>query len=206
MSNWALTIPAFSISCFADSLAASSAFLAASSAAFNLEIMAFYVMNSFNQACTTFVGQNHGAGQNERCRLVLRDCLILNFIFTATISISILLCGRTLLGLFNPSPDVIESGMIRLRYIFFAYTFSFVQEVLSGYLRGFGISTIPAVSTVIGVCGTRLLWIFIVFPFRPAFSTIMQVYPLSLGLTAIVMLIFTLAIRPSKRFENQREL
>ena len=36
--------------------------IAASSAAFNLEILAYYVLNSFSQACTTFVGQNYGAG------------------------------------------------------------------------------------------------------------------------------------------------
>ncbi len=31
--------------------------IAASSAAFNIEIIAYNVMNSFSQACTTFVGQ-----------------------------------------------------------------------------------------------------------------------------------------------------
>lgn len=35
--------------------------MAASSAAFNVEIMAYYILNSFGQACTTFVGQNYGA-------------------------------------------------------------------------------------------------------------------------------------------------
>lgn len=42
--------------------------MAASSAAFNVEIMAYYILNSFGQACTTFVGQNYGAGQIDRCR------------------------------------------------------------------------------------------------------------------------------------------
>ena len=36
--------------------------IAASSAAFNVEILAYDVLNSFSQACTTFVGQNYGAG------------------------------------------------------------------------------------------------------------------------------------------------
>ncbi len=36
--------------------------IAASSAAFNIEILVYYVFNSFSQACTTFVGQNYGAG------------------------------------------------------------------------------------------------------------------------------------------------
>lgn len=35
--------------------------MAASSAAYNIEIMTYYLLNSFAQACTTFVGQNFGA-------------------------------------------------------------------------------------------------------------------------------------------------
>lgn len=42
--------------------------MAASSAAFNIEIFAYDVMNSFSQACTTFVGQNYGAGNLKRCK------------------------------------------------------------------------------------------------------------------------------------------
>lgn len=37
--------------------------MAASSAAYNIEIFAYDILNSFSQACTTFVGQNYGAGQ-----------------------------------------------------------------------------------------------------------------------------------------------
>lgn len=40
--------------------------IAASSAAFNIEIFAYDVLNSFSQACTTFTGQNYGAGQLKR--------------------------------------------------------------------------------------------------------------------------------------------
>ncbi len=183
-----------------------STVIAASTAGFNLEIIAYFMMNSFNQTCATFVGQNHGAGENARCRRVLFDCLLLNFLFTAVMCISILAFNRTLLSIFTRDQDVIALALVRLRYIFFAYAFSFAQEVLSGYLRGFGISTIPAISTIIGVCGTRLFWIFFVFPKSPSFGRIMQVYPISLGLTALVMMVFALAIRPSRRYAEKTDL
>lgn len=41
--------------------------------------------------------------------------------------------------------------------IFTAYIFSMLYELMSGYLRGYGISTVPAILTIIGVCGVRLL-------------------------------------------------
>ena len=65
--------------------------MAASSAAYNLEIFAYYIMNSFGQACTTFVGQNYGAGKGERCRRVLKLCLLQSLFSTAAASGLILL-------------------------------------------------------------------------------------------------------------------
>ena len=41
--------------------------MAASSAAYNIEIITYDILNSFSQACTTFVGQNVGAGEMKRC-------------------------------------------------------------------------------------------------------------------------------------------
>lgn len=174
--------------------------MAASSAAYNLEIFAYYIMNSFGQACTTFVGQNYGAGKGDRCRKVLKLCLLQSLLSTATASGLILLFGHPLLSIFNTDPDVIAAGQIRLGYMFVAYLFSFTQESLSGYLRGFGVSFIPAACAVIGICGVRLTWIFTVFRQTPSFATVMQVYPVSLGITTLVILAVTLLVKPSRRY------
>lgn len=98
--------------------------------------------------------------------------------------------------------ELLASDVIRLCYIFFAYTFSFVQEVMSGYLRGYGFSFIPALCSVVGICGVRLVWIFTVFRRFPSFETIMQIYPISLGITAAAILTVTLIIRPSAYFQR----
>ena len=58
--------------------------MAASSAAFNIEIIAYYVLNSFSQACATFTGQNYGARQIGRCKRVLGVCILEDFIATAS--------------------------------------------------------------------------------------------------------------------------
>lgn len=177
--------------------------MAASSAAYNLEIFSYYIMNSFGQACTTFVGQNYGAGKGDRCRKTVRLCLLQSAAGTIVSGGLILLFSHPLLSIFNRDPDVIAAGRIRLEYIFAAYLFSFAQEVLSGYLRGFGVSFIPAACAVIGIRGVRLTWIFTVFRRSPSFATIMQVYPLSLGVTAAVILAVTVLVKPSRRYALQ---
>lgn len=173
--------------------------IAASSAAFNIEIFAYYVLNSFSQACTTFTGQNYGAGQLKRCKKVLVLCIVEDFVATATAIILVLISGKVLLSVFNNDPQVISIGYTRLIMVFSAYTFSMLYENLSGYLRGFGISLVPAILTIIGVCGVRILWIFTVFPRNKAFTTIMAAYPISLAATALLIFIATMVYRPSHK-------
>ena len=177
--------------------------IAASSAAFNLEILAYYVLNSFSQACTTFVGQNYGAGNMRRCRKVLGLCLAEDAIASAAAIGLILISGKFLLSIFNHDPEVIQIGYVRLVSIFSAYVFSMLYEVMSGYLRGFGISLVPAILTTIGVCGIRFAWIYIVFQKSQTFQTIMLVYPVSLAATAVLIGIALLVYRPSRRLEKK---
>lgn len=173
--------------------------IAASSAAFNIEIFAYYVLNSFSQACATFVGQNYGAGYMKRCRKTLILCLIEDAIASASAIIVVLLVGKSLLAIFNNNPQVIEIGYTRLIMIFSAYTFSMLYELMSGYLRGFGISLVPAILTIIGVCVVRIIWIYTVFPMKRTFKTIMMAYPISLSITAVLIFIALIIYRPSHK-------
>ena len=176
--------------------------MAASSAAFNIEILAYDVLNSFSQACTTFVGQNYGAGQIRRCRKTLLLTLLEDFIASATAIVIVLLSGKFLLSIFNSDPEVISIGYTRLVIVFSAYTFSMLYEVMSGYMRGFGISLAPAILTTLGVCGVRIAWIKFVFPVSRSFQTIMLAYPVSLSTTALLIFIALMVCRPSKRFAS----
>lgn len=174
--------------------------MAASSAAFNIEVMTYYILNSFTQACTTFVGQNFGAGQLKRCKKTLFLCLFEGAIALGCGIAAILFFGRSLVALFNSDPEVVANGYLRLLYIMPAHVFSLFYEVMSGYLRGFGISLAPAVLTTLGVCGVRITWVQFVFPQSPTLATLMTVYPISLGVTALFMLGALLYYRPTKRF------
>ena len=90
--------------------------IAASSAAFNIEIIAYNVMNSFSQACTTFVGQNFGANKIDRCKKTLFLCLIEDAIASGTAILIVLITGKFLLSIFNNNPEVIEIGYTTVSY------------------------------------------------------------------------------------------
>lgn len=177
--------------------------MAASSAAFNIEVVAYDVLNSFSQACTTFVGQNYGAGKLDRCRKTLVLCLVEDAFASGVAILLVLGSGHFLLSLFNRDPEVIALGYTRLMTVFTAYFFSMLYEVMSGYLRGFGISLVPALLTMLGVCGVRILWIATAFPRNRTFQTILLAYPLSLAATAVLILLALLIYHPSRRTKGE---
>ncbi len=178
--------------------------IAASSAALNLELFAYYVLNSFSQACTTFVGQNYGAGKIDRCKKTLRLCLLEDAIASVTAILLVLVSGKFLLSFFSNDTEVIEIAYTRLLIVFTAYISSMLYEVMSGYLRGFGISLIPAIITMVGVCLVRIVWIHTVFPIHRTFQTILLAYPISLTTTAILIFIVLIIYRPSRRYADKK--
>ena len=177
--------------------------MAVSSAALNIEMLVYYVLNAFAQACTTFVGQNYGAGQTARCKRTLSLSLAEDLLTSAAVAAALLLAGERLMAAFNSEPEVIAVGCMRLRIVFAAYAFTVLYEVMSGYLRGFGISLVPAVQTTLGVCGVRILWVAAVFPLDRTFKTVVLAYPASLAATALLMLAALLYYRPSRRFADR---
>ena len=172
---------------------------AASSAAFNIEIFSYYVLNSFGQACTTITGQNYGAKKIDRCKKTLKLCLLEGIVIEGLMVTTLLICGKNLISIFTDNPELVEIGYIRVMFITTAHLFSLFYDVMSGYMRGYGISLSPALVTMFCICGIRIFWIYTVFEKFRSFQTIMTVYPISLGTTAVAIFILLLIKRPARR-------
>ncbi len=176
--------------------------MAGSAAALNVEIFAFFVLSSFGQTCTTFVGQNNGAHQYERCKKSMLICMGYSYLFTSIAATLMLIFYKELLGLFCKDLEVIEIGYIRLYWLAFAFIFSILQDILSGYLRGFGQSLGPALISLIGICGLRIIWVLTIFKNSPSFSTVMKSYPVSLAITAFAIGILCLVLKRKGKLGN----
>lgn len=164
-------------------------YMAASSAAFNIEIFAFFVVNAFTQTLVTFIGQNYGAGKYERCRDIVRKTLLVSWTFTMIISALLLVFARPLLSLFTNEPQVIEAGLLRVRLLLYAETLNVLMDNLSGAMRGLGKSLVPALTTLICVCGVRIIWVFTGFQIYHTWLSIMIVFPVSWAVNALFIII-----------------
>lgn len=163
--------------------------MAASAAAFTVEINAFCLTNGFGQAATTFVSQNFGAGNLSRCRRVTLVAMGINAIFMLVLSAFILYFAAPLIEFFNNDAEVIRLGVIRLWYIIVPELISVVMEIISGSLRGYGISLAPAIITLVFVCGVRITWVYTVFEKFPTYDTLMAVYGISWFFTMVFLII-----------------
>lgn len=161
--------------------------MAASAAAFNIEIFTYFIINAFGQVCTTFTSQNYGARLVSRCRRVFKLCLMMDGLVAVVSGALTIVFAAPLLSLFNTDAAVISIGYVRLFYIQAFCLVEVVLEIVSGAMRGYGNSLIPAVITLFGICGTRVTWVYTVFAGNPTFDCLMMVFPLSWIVTVVIL-------------------
>ena len=162
--------------------------MAASAAAFTIEINVFCVINGFGQAATTFVSQNYGAGDLPRCKEITKTSMGLSMLFMAAMAAIVGYFAEDMLQFFSSDPNVITLGVIRIYYVVFPEFINVVMEIVSGAMRGYGFSMPPAIITLIFICGIRIAWVYTFFAETPTYANLMLVYPVSWFVTAIFLL------------------
>jgi Na+-driven multidrug efflux pump len=77
---------------------------------------------------------------------------------------------------------------------------SMPERDLSGAMRGYKRSTIPAAISIVGICGTRVLWIHTGFAAVRTYANLMLAYPISWVVTAVAQgVAYALVIRSINR-------
>ena len=143
-------------------------------------------VNAVTQACMSFTSQNYGAGQCKRMGKVLRHCLFLTIAVSLMLGSVIYSFGPEILKLYTEEPDVIASAMEVLSYTTLTYFMCGIMDLFPGALRGMGFSAAPMVLSIIGIVGTRLVWIYGIFPMHRSLSVLFVSYPVSCLLTIVM--------------------
>ena len=165
-----------------------TAAISASTAASNIEIYIQFFGNAFAQTTTTYISQNYGARNFDRCKKVMKTALISCVLISVTLSAFVMLFSNSLLSLFVSDTEVIEIAISRMQY---TVVFKFVQaimDIMVGVLQGFGYTLVPALISIFGVCGVRLAWIFAVFPLFNTPASIMFIYPITQAFASILLI------------------
>lgn len=171
--------------------------MAGSAAAASIEGFVWVSMNSFSQGALTFTSQNIGAGKYSRInKIALTACgcsAVTGLIFG---NLAYLL-GTFLIGIYDPRPEIVEPGLIRMSLVCVFYFTCGLMDCIVGAIRGMGYAVTPTIVSLLGACGLRILWIFTVFQL-PEFHTefwLFVSYPVSWTITFLVHFICYIFMR-----------
>ena len=163
--------------------------MAGYTAANNILGFLYASVNAVTQACMSFTSQNYGVGKWKRMDRVLIDCLILSFIAMMILGNSAYFFGPKLLTIYTSNPKVIQCGMEILLYTTVTYFLCGFMDLFPGALRGMGRSGVPMILSIIGTVGTRIVWIFWIFPSHRSLDILFISYPASWIITIILQVI-----------------
>jgi putative MATE family efflux protein len=162
-----------------------SSMVAAGSAAGNIEGFVATSMNAYYNAAITFTGQNMGAKKYDRIDKVAKICTILIIVTWIVLGGLTMLFGRPLLSIFTSDPEVIRLGMIRINVLMIAYFTCGIMNVFPGLTRGMGFSVLPMISTLVGACLMRIVWLVTFFAWFPTVLMLFACYPVTWALAGI---------------------
>lgn len=155
-----------------------------------IDALFWMVVSAFGISVTTFVGQNYGAGLYHRVRKGVRQCLLITAVCTLFINVIIIPFGQILFRLFTRDAEVIEIGVMMMRFLVPTFMTYICIEIYSGALRGMGDSLIPMLITCGGICGLRVLWLLLAVPKWNNMKTVMMSYPITWVITSILFLVY----------------
>ena len=163
--------------------------MAGYTAANNLFGFLYVSTNSITQACMSFTSQNYGVGKWKRMDRVLFDCIILSVVVMLTLGGGMYFFGPEVLKIYTTNPRVISCGMEVLTYTTLTYFLCGIMDLLPGALRGMGYSSVPMILSIIGTVGTRIVWIFGIFPNHRSLDILFISYPVSWMITIVLQVI-----------------
>lgn len=131
--------------------------MAAFAAAVKIDSFAYMPVQDFGNAFSTFIAQNHGAGQEERIRRGMRSAIRTVMLFSVSVSAVVCIFARPLLQIFVSSQDkeVIQIGVQYLRIEGSFYIGIGVLFLLYGLYRAIQKPGMSLVLTIISL-GTRV--------------------------------------------------
>ena len=180
--------------------------MAGYTAANNIFGFLYMSVNAVTQSCMSFTSQNYGVKKLKRMDRVLLDCMILSVGVTLTLGCGAYFFGPELLKIYTSDADVIRCGVEVLAFTTVPYFCCGIMDLLPGALRGMGYSGVPMILSIIGTVGTRIVWIFGLFPAHRSLSFLFISYPVSWILTILMQAVCFCFVRKHVHQSVNRDL
>lgn len=165
--------------------------MAAGTAVNTIEGLMWVTLSSFNNATTTFVSQNYGAGDMKRATDSVKYSLLMTIAIGLFLGLTMYFTGDQIMEIFISDGNTVAMEYARQRYsiTYPAYFLAGIMSVLPGTIRGFGSSLPPSIISLLGACGIRIVWVFTIFRMFPTMTVLYLVHPITWVITNIALII-----------------
>ena len=179
--------------------------MAGYTAANNILGFLYASINAVTQACMSFTSQNYGVNKPKRMDRVMIDCIILSVGVSLVLGCGSYAFGGEILKIYTEDPEVIRCGLEILALTTVTYFLCGVMDLFPGALRGMGASAVPMILSIIGTVGTRIVWIFGVFPAHRSLKILFVSYPASWTLTILMQAVCFYFVRKKVHRELKQQ-
>lgn len=152
-------------------------------------------VNAITQACMSFISQNLGAGKRKRIDRILINCVVLELFFSLFIGGLAYIYAKEVMYIYTTNPVDIAFGLEIMSVSTFTYFLCAIMDLIPGAMRGLGHSSLPMVLSIVGTVGTRIVWIYWVFPMHRTVRFLFISYPVSWTITVIMQVILFYFVR-----------
>lgn len=163
--------------------------VAGSSVAVNFEMFSYYAVNGFNSAVMTFVSQNLGAGNLNRCKRAYGIGMTCAVVTVLILNTCVFLARNPLIRIFTVDSAVADFAVQRMSIVLLTHFLICSYEITGSALRGLGRSLVPAALTVFGTCVLRIVYVNTVVAVHHSYHILMLVYPVSWIMTGLMVVI-----------------
>lgn len=159
--------------------------------------------NAVAQTAMTFTSQNIGAKKIENIGKVYRYCLLFALSIGVVFGIIGTVFSEEIVRFFSDDAGVIQIGAERMRLVIPFFFFCSLMDVAASQIRGMGKSFEPMIVSLIGACGIRVFWVFVILPLDRTLINLYWSYPVSWMITFFAQFIMYFILKRRMIKNNQ---
>ncbi len=169
----------------------------------NIESFLYSTMFQFSVAALTFTSQSVGAKRPDMIKRITRTCCTIVLALGVIGGAIFIFFGKPLCSIYLPDePMGVELGSTRLVIIGLTYYILGVSDSLVGSIRGMGASFSSMAMSVGGICLSRIIWTYTVYPASGNSIIVLWLcYPMSWIITLVAQYLLYRHVR--KKTENK---
>ena len=167
-----------------------SVFMAAFAAAGKIDAFIYMPISALALTATTFTGQNIGAGQIDRVKKGMKLLVCLVAVITFSMGAAIGVFAKFFICLVNTEAEVVAYGIMIMRILAPLYFILSIPEVLSGVVRGAGVSMPPMIISLVNMCLLRVAWLSVMVPLMGDPVSVPLCYPFTWICYCVTFLVY----------------